>query len=129
MVQWRFGGLLTNESHPVLTSVPVDRNGFGFVSHRSTHCGLGLQDSGSQARARGIFDISCRILEANVCVSVTRFSPRTRSSNLDFKTKRSKDSAEFFYSCIYSMLYSYTKLHKVAQKLQQYCRDFTAILL
>ncbi|KYN03735.1 hypothetical protein ALC62_05431 [Cyphomyrmex costatus] len=66
--QWRFGGLLANESHPVLTSIPIDRDGFGFVSHRSTRCGLGLQDSGSQARARGIFDIARRILEANVRV-------------------------------------------------------------
>lgn len=62
MAQWRFGGLLANESHPVLTSVPVDRDGFGFESHRSTLCGLGLRDSGSQARARGIFDIAPRIL-------------------------------------------------------------------
>jgi len=36
MAQWRFDGLLANESHPDLTSIPVDRDSFGFESHRST---------------------------------------------------------------------------------------------
>jgi len=127
MAQWRFGGLLTNESHPVLTSVPIDRNGFGFVSHRSAHCGLGLQDSGSQARARGIFDISCRILEANVCpVFLSHVFLHARE--VPIWTLRQKHSAVLLLMYIYSMLLF---LHKVAQSctkvaaiLQRFCSKF-----
>lgn len=35
IAQWRFGGLLANESYPGhLTSIPADRDGFSFESHR-----------------------------------------------------------------------------------------------